>query len=85
MSWIVVVDSDAVSQQQLAVCRANPSEHVRGAIECDSDVNRDTPVCHQVTHFPAFCHEPSNSCVYGLRQTQNDLQELNAIAPSQST
>lgn len=78
--WIVVVDGDPVSREQLQVCHAlKPA--LRGAVRCDDRDNGDAPVCHTVTHFPAFCHVPSNACVYGLRATATELDALPTLAP----
>tara|TARA_B110000046_G_scaffold174330_1_gene197957 strand:+ start:487 stop:762 length:276 start_codon:yes stop_codon:yes gene_type:complete len=79
--WVVVLDADAVSQQQLKVCQAlKPA--LQGAVRCDDLDNGDAPVCHAVTHFPAFCHVPSNACVYGLRATSDELDALPSLAPT---
>lgn len=80
--WIVVTDSDAASAEQLQVCRAvRPS--LRGAVRCDRAENADADVCREVERFPAFCHVPSNACVYGVRSTREELEALAAMVPSQ--
>jgi len=72
---VVVLDEDAVSKEQLAVCRAlKPA--LRGAIACGDPDNADSGVCRQVDFFPAFCHVPSSQCVYGLRATTDALDAL---------
>jgi hypothetical protein len=86
--WIVVTDSDAASAEQMRVCRAVPHA-LRGAVQCDLPENADAAVCREVERFPAFCHVPSNACVYGVRSTREELEALTALvvgpaAPSSS-
>jgi hypothetical protein len=79
--WVVVLDKDAVSTEQLAVCRAlKPA--LRGAIACDDPDNAENAVCQQVDFFPAFCHVPSSQCVYGLRATNDALDALLTLPAS---
>lgn len=74
-NWLVVVDVDAKSQHQKSFCASNKPD-LKGMIDCGDIDNTSIPICHSVTHFPAFCHVPTNSCVYGLRDT---LAELNVL------
>lgn len=78
--WIVVLDSNDASQEQLRVCRALRPP-LRGAVQCDDPDNAEAAVCRAVEAFPSFCHAPSNACVQGLRATQADLEALTALAP----
>lgn len=82
--WIVVVDDDPVSARQLAACRAERPQ-LQGAVDCSDADNHAAEVCQKVTHFPAFCHAPSNTCVYGLRTTADEFRGLQALAPPEAT
>ena len=82
--WIVVVDGDALSQSQMAACRAL---HVplRGAVECHKPDNADAEVCQAVPYFPAFCHTELNQCVYGVRREVAEFEALASVAPPPRT
>lgn len=81
--WIVVLDDDAASRAQLEVCQAlRPS--LKGAVKCDATAQQ-ADVCQTVDFFPAFCHAPSNACVYGVRRTEAELQALVTLAPPAHT
>ena len=73
--WIVVVDVDDKSLQQKEYCVINKPE-LKGMIDCGDIDNTSIPICETVTHFPAFCHIPTNSCVYGVRNTPADVNVL---------
>jgi len=85
VSWVVVVDrADEPSRRQFEVCQALRAEgrlppSLKGLIDCADPHNADAPVCETVELFPAFCHVPTNSCVYGLRETYDSLAELETI------
>jgi hypothetical protein len=75
--WVVVLDSDPVSQAQLQVCRTHKPD-LKGVILCkdealDPSVSK---ICQDVNYFPAFCHVERNSCSYGLRSTAAELAAL---------
>lgn len=78
--WVVVLDADEASLRQLDVCRVQKPD-LQGAILCNDEENRDAAVCTSVTHFPAFCHVPTNACVYGLRTSADDFEELRLMVP----
>lgn len=78
-AWVVVLDSDEVSQRQLQVCRATRPPELQGAIHCDDPDNASNPLCTELDYFPAFCNVQRNSCVYGLRQTRDDFEQLVAL------
>lgn len=78
--WICVVDSDPISQRQKSVCmRDRPP--LKGMIDCSDTDNAEAVVCNTVTHFPCFCHAPTNACVYGLRETAAAISELPSLLP----
>ena len=81
--WIVVVDADPYSKKQTEVCTSFRS-HISGMgfIDCADADQAAARVCHTVERFPAFCHQPTNSCVYGFRDTLQSLNDLSALAPS---
>ena len=85
--WIVVLDEDdSLSHEQLEVCQAlRPA--LKGALVCHAgDDPRNETLCNEVEHFPAFCHAPTNACVYGLRETQDDFEALATIpVPAHTT
>jgi len=74
--WVVVLDSDPLSQEQLQVCRAVHPPEVKGAIRCDDEENSNNPLCSEIDYFPAFCHVNENSCVYGVRRTLDEFAQL---------
>lgn len=84
-SWVVVVDrADEPSRRQFEVCRALQAEGrlpptLKGLVDCSDPHNAAAPVCETVELFPAFCHVPTNSCVYGLRDTHESLDELERL------
>lgn len=76
--WVVVLDDDSLSQEQLRVCQVlKPA--LRGAVRCDDPDNHSAPICHAVEAFPAFCHAGTQSCVYGLRRTLQELEALDTL------
>ena len=82
--WVVVLDDDSLSQEQLRVCQAlKPA--FRGAVRCDDPDNHSTPVCHAVEAFPAFCHADTQSCVYGIRRTPGELEALATLVQTTTT
>jgi hypothetical protein len=74
-SWMLIVDSDEASREQLRLCEARRPSTVRGAIRCDDRDNADAPICAAVDYFPAFCNEASKECVYG-RRTHDEMEAL---------
>lgn len=76
-NWVVIVDSDPVSQKQLQVCK-DLKPDLKGAILCQDPENDKSAICNTVERFPAFCHHTRNSCVYGLRPDAESLEELHA-------
>ena len=82
--WIVVVDADEWSTRQRDMCKSTKPP-LQGMVDCRDIDNDLTPVCSQVTHFPAFCHVPTNSCVYGLRESTDSMQELLSLVSPSST
>lgn len=86
--WVVVLDGGAESQRQLDVCKELRHPAVKGAVRCDQPENRDVSACAAVgkeVGFPAFCHEPTNSCVYGFRGTREELDALPTNAAATAT
>ena len=71
-SCLVVLDDDAVSQEQLRVCRALKPPEVEGLVLCSDPENKE--ICEAVEYFPAFCR--GTECVYGLRETEADFAAL---------
>lgn len=75
--WVLVVYHDNVSAKQLGVCRSlKPS--LQGVVRCDNPEPGNVELCRSVDYFPAFCHVPSNACVYGLHQTRDEFAQLRA-------
>ncbi len=72
--WVVVVDGDKYSEQQKQICHTLKPD-LKGMINCNDIDNTFTPTCMWVQRFPAFCHVPTNSCVYGVR----DLKSINEL------
>jgi len=84
--WVLVVDSDPVSQRQVEACRSTGAcQPLKGAVRCDDAENASTPICHAVEYFPAFCDVNDSACVYGLRATEADITALAAASSSQRT
>jgi|MDTB01.3.fsa_nt_gb hypothetical protein len=73
--WVVVVDNDSFSQQQKNICRELKPD-LQGMIDCNDIDNTNTVTCRKVLNFPAFCHLPTDSCVYGVRDTLEALNKL---------
>jgi hypothetical protein len=77
--WILVLDeNEDVCRRQLEVCRVSKPP-LQGVVMCDKATNVD--VCHKVDYFPAFCHVPTDRCVYGLRRTSDEFAELATLVP----
>ena len=76
--WVLVVDKDEYSSKQKSICSSLKPD-LRGMIDCNDIDNTHTPLCNNVTHFPAFCHIPTNSCVYGIRESLNSINTLTAL------
>lgn len=72
--WVLVVDDkDATSNEQLAVCKALKPP-LRGVVVCETNTKEE--LCREVDMFPAFCNANTNSCTYGLRKSQEELDAL---------
>ena len=80
--WVLVVDSGPASQAQLSVCEAQKPA-LGGVVDCSSEQAAADPrtkaVCAEMRQFPAFCHMPSNTCDYTLRDAT--LSNLPRLAP----
>ena len=78
-NWVIVLDEeDALSQEQLKVCKVLKPE-VKGVVMCPRHASPE--LCDHVDFFPAFCHTKSNSCVYGMRTTKEDFADLATTVP----
>ena len=63
-NWILVVDADPASRQQIQVCeRDKPPLR---AVKCDEASNANLDICKEVERFPAFCDVSRSACVYGV-------------------
>ena len=81
-SWLAVLDGDDVSKRQKDhLLRLKPIGVVQGMLECDKQQNLNAQVCSKVEYFPAFCHVESNACVYGIRSTTSEMDELKRATP----
>ena len=80
-SWVVVLDDDPVSQEQLRVCHAMKPPQLDGVVLCSHPENKE--ICEAVEYFPAFCR--GSECVYGLRDTTADFAALTPAAPKPHT
>ena len=78
--WIVVLDGDEHSQVQKEVCTKLKPD-IKGWIDCT--VTPEPEVCKHITAFPAFCHEPTHSCVYGVRETAEEIHALPSLVEKQ--
>lgn len=78
--WVALIDDDAVSRAQLAICqRLRPPLH--GVEDCSlPDANQR--LCREAKSFPSFCHVRTNSCIPGLRKSQASFSELAALNPT---
>jgi hypothetical protein len=79
MNWVAVLDTDALSTEQLKVCkREKPA--LQGVILCADEPfdTRVKEICNKVDFFPAFCNTRSNQCLYGLRKTAAELAALDS-------
>ena len=78
--WVCVVDDDQVSERQKSVLQSlKPTDTVVGMIECDKPSNQLAPTCSGVEYFPAFCNTKTNVCLYGLRETKEEIGELKNV------
>ena len=79
--WVVVVDTDhELCRRQIdAIQQIQPDPMLQGRIDCSDDANTFSQLCRDVTHFPAFCNVPTKTCVYGMRDTAESLQELHDL------
>lgn len=73
--FVVVVDADPLSRRQLEICAALKPD-LKGGIDCTLQENSFADICFSVKEFPAFCHAPTNRCVYGLRTTKEHFEDL---------
>ena len=80
-SFVVVLDDDAISREQLRVCHALKPPQLQGAVLCSQPENKD--ICDAVEYFPAFCR--GTECVYGLRTTQEDFANLATLRAAPAT
>ena len=82
--WVLVVNSGPASHAQLTVCEAQKPA-LKGVVDCSSERALSDPqtkaVCAEMRQFPAFCHTPSNTCDYTLRDAT--LPDLPRFAPGQ--
>lgn len=73
--WVVVLDSDEVSQRQVDVCTRLRVPGL-GAIRCDQPDNEEAQVCQTIEYFPAFCRVATGECSYGLRTDAEEIRTL---------
>lgn len=73
--WVVVLHDNPESRRQYEACATLKPKGLQG-IQCDLLENADARVCKELDSFPAFCHKPTNSCVYGVRTSTHDMEEL---------
>lgn len=78
--WILVVDSDRISQKQVRVCqRLQPG--LKGVEDCSAEHHNES-LCNECPYFPSFCRENAEGdlrCVSGLRSTRDALEELGEL------
>lgn len=83
--WVVVLDDTVESKAQFDACKAL-RPNLRGAIQCDLLENENASVCREAAAFPAFCHTPTNSCLYGSRLTLSEMEALvKSVPPPRTT
>lgn len=82
--WVVVVDGDETSKRQMDVCRVLRPP-LQGAIDCSDPDNASATVCTEVDFFPAFCDTEQRKCVYGLRETIDELEGLVRLSTTSSS
>ena len=72
--WVLIVDTEIcdLSKKQVEICKTNEIP-LKGAVMCNEEANKDTPICHKVDFFPTFCHVDSNICVPGIRKTKEEV------------
>lgn len=79
--WVCVIDKDEASEKQKKIItNLKPKTTILGLIECHKDENASSQTCHSVEYFPAFCNQVSKMCVYGLRETERDFEELSKMS-----
>ena len=78
--WILVADTEVceLSKQQVNICKSLDVP-LKGAIMCNSEENKNTPICNNIDYFPSFCHTETSVCVPGIRRTDEEFKELNSI------
>lgn len=79
--WVVIVDGDKHSLTQKEACMSLKPP-LKGMINCNDIDNTNIPTCRKVESFPAFCHIPTNSCVYGVRDDMESINELTTLHSS---
>ena len=77
--WILIVDSDDHSKKQVDICKKERPK-LYGMVDCSELDNSFVDICNSVTHFPAFCHSATKSCVYGVREGEEDFVNLSKLA-----
>lgn len=84
--WVVVLqEGDPLSEEQMEVCQElKPS--LKGVVLCKNNPTLENPdLCTDIERFPAFCHQPTNTCSYGLRPTSEAMDELSALSNTLET
>jgi hypothetical protein len=74
-NWILVLDDDKFSNEQMNVCKILKPK-LAGVIMCQEQNTSHLDICNEVTFFPAFCNKENNACVYGVRETTKDFEDL---------
>lgn len=75
-NWIVVLSDDDASKRQLEVCK-ELKPPLDGVVMCDRD--NQSALCSEVRQFPTFCNKDTNMCTHGLRDTLEQLNELQTL------
>ena len=76
-NWVLVGDTDIdqYTQPQIETCK-KMNLNLKGVILCNDENQKNTNACFQVPAFPAFCNLESKICLSGLRQTEEEIADL---------
>ena len=83
-SWVLVADMevDPHSKPQVETLQ-NLQKNLKGAIFCNDPKFADSEACQKVPAFPCFCNVDTHACVAGLRETEEQFEELQAYSDQQ--
>ena len=78
--WTVVLALDHCdwSKQQFKMLQNKKAKDsvIMDVIDCSDTQNQSIPICKEVKGFPAWCNTKTNTCMYGLKNTDDELEQI---------